>query len=125
MWEHKWDNENDISCYRKTGFTLTIIICVALLVTMINHIAVTQVGASPIPGWLSCVVLSLCVLLPFYPCIMSVIFVALHEKTIIKLIDKETKVLISEQHELHKRKELLDKIDEYFSQPQWPGRDFA
>jgi hypothetical protein len=125
MWKHKWDNDSDIKCYKKTGFTLSLIICIALLATVTNYIAVSQVEASPIPSWLLYVTLSLCVFLPFYPCIMSIIFVALHEKRIIKLIMTETKVLISEQQELHKRKELLDKIDEYFTKPQWRVGDFA
>lgn len=125
MWGHKWDNESDMKCYKKTGYTIILIFLTALFTSFINHIAVSQVGASPIPDWLSRMILSLSIFLPFYPCIISVIFIVHHERKIIKRIDKETEMLIAEQQKLHKNKEMLDSIDDYFTQPQWSVGKFT
>lgn len=117
MWKHKWDEFTDVKCYRRTGTAFLLIVIIALFVSGINSFAISRVGASPIPDWLSNILLSFCIALPFYPCIISVVFIVLHEKKIKNYIETETAPLIAEQDTLHKRKEKLDMIDEMFTSP--------
>lgn len=117
MWKHKWDGFSDVKCYRLTGLAFLLIVILALLVSGINSFAISRVGASPIPELLSNSILFFCIVLPLYPCIISVLFIILHENKIKNYIESETAPLIAEQEELHKRKEKLDMIDEMFSSP--------
>lgn len=117
MWEHKWDELSDVKCYRRTGSAFMLIVIVALLVSSINNYAINQTGGIPIPDWVSCNILAFCIALPLYPCIISIIFILLHENNIKNYIQNETAPLIAEQEKLHKRKEDLDKIDEMFTSP--------
>lgn len=115
MWEHKWDKLTDVQCYRQTGVAFLLIVVIALFVSGINSLAITQTGAIPIPEWLSKSVLSLCVLLPLFPCVVSVVFILFHENKITNYINDKTEPLITEQEQLHRRKVELDKMDNMFT----------
>ena len=119
MWYHKWDGFSDVQCYRKTGFTFGIIVVTALIVSFINYMAIAQTGGTPIPHRILSLLLFLSIILPLYPCLMSIVFIMSHGKNITDYIETETSSLKIEQSKLHKRKEDLDKIDEMFSPPHW------
>ena len=119
MWKHKWDQLSDVDCYRRTGLSFLLIVIVALVISGINSLALAQTGGTPIPDWLGNSVLSLCIILPFYPCLISILFVFFHEKDIVRYIKIETAPLRIEQAQLHERKQNLDMIDDLFTQPDF------
>lgn len=115
MWEHKWDHFSDVQCYRRTGSAFLLIVLLALFISCINGYAIVKTGGTAIPNWLSNSILYLSIILPLYPCIISILFIMLHEKKIKSYINTETTLLIEEQVKLHKRKEDLERMDSMFT----------
>ena len=120
VWTHKWDGKSDEECYRKTCMIFLVTLLVSLITPTIIHCIVPASGGMPIPSIVFTIIISLCVFLPFYPCILSIIFILCHEAKIKKMTGNETKQLKTKQSQLHGEKLDLDKIGNMFTIPNWP-----
>ena len=117
MWKHKWDGKGDVECYTSTGWWFLAVLVAAYLLSGLNSLILSWVGGIPLHQPSVDVLLSLCVILPFYPCLMTIVFIYCHERKIKNLTGKETSDLKVRQADLHARKVALDNMDRMFTPP--------
>ena len=119
VWSYKWDTKDNVACYVSTCRAFMLSAAVALAIGGINSIAVSLFGGWPINKAAADVLLSLCVFLPFYPCLMTVVFVHCYEWKVKRLTGDETTELENRQKGLHGRKDALDNMDRMFTRPSF------
>lgn len=117
VWKHKWDGKGDTECYISTGWTFLSVLIVAYLLGGLYSLLMFLTGGMPLHQPSVDVLMALCLILPFYPCLMTIVFVYCHERKIKKLVGKETTDLKKRQAQLHERKTELDKMDKMFTPP--------
>lgn len=120
VWSHKWDKKDNVECYVSTchGFALSVVL--AFVLSCVNSLIVICLVAFPIYQMIANILLSLCVFLPFYPFLMVIVFILMHNRQVKCLTGgNETKELEREQTKLHKRKEDLDKMEKMFTLPNF------
>ena len=117
IWWYKWDKKENVDCYVKTCRIFIASVLVAFAFSSINSLLISHTGGLPIHRLASHILLSLCVFLPFYPCLLTIIFVYCHELKVKKLTGKDTLELENRQLGLHRRKETLDNMDSMFTRP--------
>lgn len=115
IWNHEWDSRDNVECYKVTckGFMWALII--AIVLSTINLFVVWLLGGAPVNRFVANAFLSLCVILPFYPCLITILFIQMHERRVNKLTGEGTADLISTQQVLHARKVQLDTVDGFFT----------
>ena len=119
VWKHKWDGKSDVVCYRSTSWNFVVTIVLSLLISGILCSVASANGGLQVPSLVSTIIISICIGLPFYPCLLSVLFILCHEEKIKKMIEKETHCLKLTQGKLHKCKIDLDRVEEMFTIPNW------
>ena len=119
MWTHKWDEKEDVHCYKTTLKNFSCILLAAIILGVSNWMVVCfWKGWSLIPGLVN-IILSLCVLLPFYPCLISVLYIICNERKITKITGEQTDDLREEQQQLHSEYIGLNKAVKMFTMPKW------
>lgn len=121
MWKHKWDSKGDAECYTSTGWTFLYTLLGSYAFSAANSLVVSLWGGLPLHQTIADILLSLCVFLPFYPCLMVIVFIYCHERKIRKLTGVETEGLRTEQGDLHRRKVALDNMERMFTRPGFGG----
>lgn len=119
VWKHKWDSKGDAECYISTGWTFLFVLIVSYLFSGVNSFLVFLTGGTPLYQPCIDVLMAFCVFLPFYPCLMIIVFVYCHERKIKKLAGKETITLKNEQGQLHLRKTTFEKMKGMFKLPEF------
>lgn len=117
MWKHKWDGKGDEECYISTCKAFLVVLMAAYLLSGINSFLVFLTGGMPLHQPSVDMMMALCIFLPFYPCLMTIVFIYCHEQKIRKLTGKETVCLREEQTGLHNRKVAIDNMERMFTQP--------
>lgn len=120
VWSYKWDKKDNVECYVSTchGFVWSVIF--VFILSCVNSLIVTCLVGFPLSQIIANILLSLCVILPFYPFIMVIVFILMHERQVKRLTGGiETKELEEQQTKLHKRKDDLDKMDKMFTLPNF------
>lgn len=117
MWRNKWGNRGAVDCYKQSIKDYLIIVFSALLIAGLNFVLSLGLGITPASKPLANSLLSLCVFLPFYPCLMVVVYVYCYERIITWKTNKETQPLLLKQKGLHNRKLELDNIEKSFTLP--------
>lgn len=70
-----WKGKKDIYCYNKTRKYITRTVFFAVLLAITNEMLIYFHGASEIPDTIIILTLALCVFLPMYPCLFSILFI--------------------------------------------------
>ena len=117
MWKHKWDGKGDAECYISTCRGFLAVLAVSYLLSGINSLIVFLTGGMPLHQPSVDVMMALCIFLPFYPYLMTIMFIYCHEQKIRKLTGKETVSLKKEQIGLHNRKVAIDNMEKMFTRP--------
>lgn len=109
VWTNKWDKHSEVECYKKTSLWFIIALSATFVFSLINALIVSSGSSSPIHSLTADVILSLSVIIPFYPCILTIVFILIRERRIKSMIGNDNSTLIKEQKELHERKEKLEE----------------
>lgn len=119
IWTFKWDAKDKVRCYVNTSNAFIVSILAVPLISGANSLIVSQVGGFPINETFVNILLSLCVFLPFYPCLMTIFFVYCHKLNIKKLTKGKEITRLEEKLEgLKKRKKVLENIGEILTTPK-------
>lgn len=118
MWHHKWDKKEECVCYKKTFWIFVVQVIVSVILAAASLWAVPLIETIwLIPSCISLGLLLLCLFLPVYPCLITVIFIFVHERKINQLKEKISSDFIDEQEKLDKRKKEFEEMDQMFTTP--------
>lgn len=115
-----WRNLEKESCYKTTILIFIITVLLSLCLAFANErflvldfsIAFDQ---NPV---LVTIIFALCAFLPFYPCLVSILYVV-YKLTCFRIkANKETSTLRAERKELHAKKEKFDNVNDVYKRPE-------
>lgn len=106
-----WEHKSEVLCYKWTSVAFVITVISSLVLTIILN----KYLELEIPKALYFISGVIAILLPFYACIFSILYVWGYEKRIKYLAESDTKEVREEQEKLHKQKIDLDTSYNMFS----------
>ena len=122
IWGHRWDGKRNNDCYRSTFKFFMVQVVVSLLFPavclVLQMLSAAKWGINwSVPDCVCDPILLLCIFLPIYPCLASVIFIFSHEAKINDLKESISNDFIGKQKELDERKKKFEEIDQMFTKP--------